>query len=120
MGLRETVEAGLSVSDQISVERLKDIIANGGIVTPAQVVRMATVLMAYLTTPDPENQDMDDLRMKVVGAEVEADNANDSLAECRRFLSQIVADIDNRIAVRGDMEIADMKRMKDKIERFVS
>lgn len=120
MGLRETVEAGLSITNRVSVEECKDAISDPLSVCATDIERMACALLAYLTTPDPKDQDMDDLRMKVVGAEVEADNANDSLAECRRFLSQIVADIDNRIAVRGDMEIADMKRMKDKIERFVS
>jgi len=118
MGLRESVESSISVSDRVSIELLKDAVADPLSVCAADVQRMACLLIAYMTTPDPEDEEKDDLR--VAGAEVEATNAQGSLDECRRFLGKVVADIDRQIASRGDMEVAAMKKLKDQIERFCS
>lgn len=94
MGLREKVESELSVSDIVSIEELKTVAGWPG--SAPLVRRMCAHLLAFLTTDDPRDNELDDANMRAVTAEVEADR----LREARAALEDLV-DLADRHYVFG-------------------
>jgi hypothetical protein len=86
MGLREAVESELCLSDAVSVDECKNIIAamSRALYPDARLYRMARHLLAFLETADPEDAEKDELRMRLrmrcAAAEVDADKAWKKLA----------------------------------------
>lgn len=71
--IRLQVEKSLSVSDLLSEVQIHDILHSASLATTADTRRMATCLLAYMTAPDEHDQELDDLRMRVATAEVDAE-----------------------------------------------
>lgn len=69
--LRAQVESTLSINEVFSDDQLRDLQQSVGDCNSRLVQRLATALLAYQTAPDLEDQEKDDLWMRLVAAERE-------------------------------------------------
>lgn len=116
MGLREKVEEQLSIEDVVSIEEMKDIA--GCTISPCvtRVRRMARLLLAFLETPDPEDDELDDLRMRVAIAEVEQDKAEKAQAAARDMIRHWA---DSLSTVKGDVPAKQAENLVAAMRKFV-
>lgn len=121
MGLREAVEEKISINDKFSEAELRDLIRfKFGLAGDSHrmISRMATHLLAFLETPDPDENEKDELRMRVVTAEVEQEKAEKALAECRERIRQWADKLESPLAARGDIDAADAIKVEE-MRKFI-
>lgn len=118
MGLRENVESILTIEDTNSVHDLKDVLQAVIPVCVSRQRRMARHLLAFLTTDDGRDQDIDDANMRAVAAEVGQGEAEDAL---RRLTSEIVvwADLIEDWNA-GDTQTREIAELAERMRKFIA